>query len=148
MYIFDTDHLGFLQAARGEEYANLQHRLKSIPSESFFVTIVSFHEQFMGWNAYLQRAKSAEGVVKAYDRMAKIVNDFALMQMLPFDDAAAAEFNRLKSQRVQLGAMDLRLAAIGLSRDFVILTRNFADFSKVPGLKYEDWTTPIQATDD
>jgi len=36
--------------------------------------------------------------------------------------------------------MDLRIAAIVLSRDATLLSGNLADFREVPGLKVEDWT--------
>jgi tRNA(fMet)-specific endonuclease VapC len=37
--------------------------------------------------------------------------------------------------------MDLKIAAIVLSHDATLLSRNLMDFRKVPGLKVEDWTT-------
>ncbi|WP_256872795.1 type II toxin-antitoxin system VapC family toxin, partial [Candidatus Entotheonella palauensis] len=43
-------------------------------------------------------------------------------------------------QRVRIGRMDLRIASIALSRDMVSVTRNASDFSKVPGLRIEDWS--------
>ena len=57
-----------------------------------------------------------------------------------FDQAAAIMFDNLRGQRVRIAIMDLRIAAIALTRQQVVLTRNTSDFSKVPGLRFEDWT--------
>jgi tRNA(fMet)-specific endonuclease VapC len=49
-------------------------------------------------------------------------------------------FDQLKSAKIRIGTMDLRIAAIALSRNLTVLTRNLSDFGKVPGLRIEDWT--------
>jgi predicted nucleic acid-binding protein len=36
--------------------------------------------------------------------------------------------------------MDLKIAAIVLSREATLLSRHHANFSRVPGLQVEDWT--------
>jgi len=54
---------------------------------------------------------------------------------------AANRFEDLRGQRVRAGTIDLKIAAICLSLDALLLTRNTRDFEKVPGLKIADWTT-------
>ena len=60
--------------------------------------------------------------------------------VLPFDASAASHFAQLRLQRIRVSTMDLRTASIALSRKLVLLTRNVADFGKIPGLVTEDWT--------
>jgi tRNA(fMet)-specific endonuclease VapC len=65
---------------------------------------------------------------------------FKGLNVLPFDRSAAAEFDRLKAQKIRVGTNDLRIASIALSRGLPLLTRNTRDFSRVPNLLTEDWT--------
>jgi len=46
----------------------------------------------------------------------------------------------MRTQKVRVATMDLRIAAIAISNNLVLLTRNTGDFSKVPNLIIEDWT--------
>ena len=72
--------------------------------------------------------------------LTQMLQDFTEALVIPFDAAAAAAFEELVAQRVRVGTMDLRIAAIALSRGMVMVTRNTSDFRKVPGLQIEDWT--------
>ena len=65
---------------------------------------------------------------------------FSETTVLEFDEAAAAHFERLQQLRLRVGTMDLKIAAIALARDATVLSRNLKDFTRVPGLRVEDWT--------
>ena len=103
-------------------------------------SIVSFHEQVLGAHSYINRARTMLGIIRGYALLAENLQAFATAPVLPFDSAAAAIFDSLRTQRVRIAIMDLRIAAITLSRGLILLTRNARDFSKVPGLVTEDWT--------
>jgi tRNA(fMet)-specific endonuclease VapC len=116
------------------------HRVSRYAATDFFVTITSFHEEILGWNAYIAKATKINGVVKGYGRLLQILTDFNAAQILPFDDAAAAQFTRLRQQKVRIGTMDLRIASIALTRSMILLSRNVSDFNQVPTLQVQDWT--------
>jgi tRNA(fMet)-specific endonuclease VapC len=140
MYIFDTDHVGIIQWQSEPEYSRLMHRVSNFSATDFFVTIPSFHEEILGWNAYIAKATKIEGIVKGYDRLLQILTDFHAAQILPFDDVAAQHFTWLRQQKVRIGTMDLRMASIALSRSMILLSRNVSDFNQVPTLQVQDWT--------
>ena len=71
--------------------------------------------------------------------MRALLEDFATRPILDFDQDAAAEFERLIRLKVRIGTMDLRIAAITIAQDAVLLSKNLTDFRKVPGLRVEDW---------
>lgn len=79
-------------------------------------------------------------IVKGYEMMARLVSDFKVLPLVSFDAGAATTFEQLKARRIQLAKMDARIAAIALSRELILLTRNHRDFGKVAGLAIEDWT--------
>jgi tRNA(fMet)-specific endonuclease VapC len=49
-------------------------------------------------------------------------------------------YAELVKQKIRVGTQDLRIAAITLSGNGILVTRNRKDFEKVPNLRLEDWT--------
>jgi tRNA(fMet)-specific endonuclease VapC len=142
-YLLDTDHLSILQRQTGEDYIHLSKRMARHSPSDFATSIVTFHEQMLGSHAYINRVRSSVQVVKGYELMLRIVNDFKALPIISFDTNAAEIYSDLEIQRIQLAKMDARIAAIALSRELILLTRNSRDFGKVTGLVIEDWTVPF-----
>jgi tRNA(fMet)-specific endonuclease VapC len=124
------------------EYEHLLRRVHEHGPSDFFVSIITFHEQVMGWNAYISRARDSAGVVRGYERLQRVLSNFCEAQVLPFNEAAASIFNEMRRRKVRVGSMDLRIASIALSQDITVLSRNLSDFGRVTGLRVEDWTLP------
>lgn len=63
---------------------------------------------------------------------------------LPFDDRCADRYGMvrhdLERRRCIIGPMDLQIAAIALVHDLTLITGNVEEFSRVHGLKVEDWS--------
>jgi tRNA(fMet)-specific endonuclease VapC len=139
-HLLDTDILSIWQNGTGPEYAILMLRISAHSPSDIGVPIVSFHEQMIGANAYLNRGKIGADVVVGYERLDRLRQWYTTLNIVLFDDAAGTVYDQLKAVKVRIGTMDLRIAAIALSRNLVVVTRNTQDFSQVPGLTLEDWT--------
>ena len=68
--------------------------------------------------------------------------DYCGRRVLDYDAAAIQRFQELRKAKIRIGTMDLKIAAIALSRGAKLLSRNLSDYRKVPGLVVEDWTLP------
>ena len=64
---------------------------------------------------------------------------FAGFEIVPFDDAAVERFEHLIASKIRIGTMDLKIAAIALAQNALLLTANRRDFEQVPGLRFENW---------
>jgi tRNA(fMet)-specific endonuclease VapC len=140
MFLFDTDHLSIIQRRSQPEHARLVERMLRYTATEFFIPIISFHEQASGWSAFINRARDREAVIRGYQMFERLLSDFAEAQIISFDSAAADIFNSLRTQKVRIGTMDLRIAATALAGNLTLLSRNLVDFKQVPGLHVEDWT--------
>lgn len=140
MLVLDTDHLSVLEWEASSNTQRLLERLSLIAPDEAVTTIINFEEQMRGWLAYLSRARTLTRQVEAYRRLKRHLDNYRKIIVLEFDLRAAIEFQRLRKRHRTLGTMDLKIAAIALTNDATLLSRNLTDFRKIPELKVEDWT--------
>ena len=64
--------------------------------------------------------------------------------VLDFNEEDARMSGRVRAQLesigLPIGLYDLQIASQGLTRGYTVITRNVAEFKRVPGLHVEDWT--------
>jgi tRNA(fMet)-specific endonuclease VapC len=77
------------------------------------------------------------------EQIARLAPFFQLYASLPFDDAAAAIAGQMRAdlaaKGTPIGAHDLQIAAIALVHNLILVTHNVREFSRVVGLRIEDW---------
>ena len=138
--VLDTDHLSIMQERNQPDWDRLQSRLAQQPADEIAFSIVSFQEQAQGWLSWINSSKKGHQVVKGYTRLLDLITKFRQVTVLPFDLPSQQRFEHLSTLRLRIGTLDLRIAAIALANQATLLSRNSRDFSKVPGLRVEDWT--------
>ena len=136
LYVLDTDIATLYR--RGHE-AVMRHVLTHTPEE-LAITAITVEEQLSGWYTLLRRAKTSVDLTRIYDRLVETVMFLSSIHILSFTQPAIARYEQLKSMRLRIGTMDLRIAAIALASGATLVTRNVQDFQRIPGLVIEDWT--------
>jgi tRNA(fMet)-specific endonuclease VapC len=135
-FLLDTDH--FTLHERG--HAPLRRRLAAIAGDTVATSVVTVEESLRGRPALLSRRLDGEGRIRAYAKLMETIGFIASIPVAPFDQASEELFAHLQSLHLRVGAPDLKIAAIGLAHQLVVVTRNRRDFERVPHLLIEDWS--------
>ena len=140
-YLLDTDHISFLVLDNSRERGRIEGNIHRVGQHEVGFSVVSFHEQMRGCHNKLNQAKKPHELVPWYELMADIVDLYAKANLVLFDDTAAVELDLLrKTPKLRIDPMDLRIASIARARNMTVVTRNLADFGRVPNLLVENWT--------
>lgn len=140
MIIFDTDCLSLLDRENTLESSVLRNNLERFAPEEIYTTIITFEENMRGWLAFVARSRTADQQIYAYGKLHRFLESYRDTQVLDYDEKAAEVFQDFKSQKIRVGTMDLKIAAIAVSQNAILVSRNLSDFLQVPNLTVEDWT--------
>jgi tRNA(fMet)-specific endonuclease VapC len=70
----------------------------------------------------------------------------ARLEVLPFDNEAAAHTGMIRSELAKagtpIGPYNQMIAGHARSRGFIVVTNNLREFQRVSGLRVEDWVHP------
>lgn len=81
---------------------------------------------------------------QAVERNLRVIEGFAArLDVLPYDDAAAAHTGQLRAELKKIGRpigpYDEMIAGHARSRGLVVVTNNLKHFQAVPGIRVENW---------
>jgi len=111
--------------------ADVTRRVRRHPSEDFGLSVIVLHELYFG-SFRSRQAPRNQSLIEALP-----------FDTLPFDKAdarlAAAIRADLTAAGTPISTSDLLIAAQARSRDLTLITHNVSEFSRVPGLRWEDW---------
>jgi tRNA(fMet)-specific endonuclease VapC len=137
-FILDTDHISLWLQGHP-----LISQMAAAQRSEVGATVVTVQELFNGWVSRLNDPKRVNEQVNLYTRLWTTVDLLRQVTILNFDIAAEAQYHQLvrenpalRKNRIQ---KDMKIAATVLAIEGVLVTRNYKDFSQVPGLKLENW---------
>ena len=136
-YLLDTDTITLVQYGQ----ANVMARLTAHPASSIYISTISLQEQMRGWLARLPKLRGSAQVADWHNRLAtRFFPVWRSYVLLPFTLPAITRFDQLRTLKLNVAAMDLRISALALEHGLTVVTRNLSDFSRVPVLSSEDWS--------
>ena len=129
-YLLDTNICVY---AINNRHPKLSNRLLTIHPDDIAISSITMGELEYG------AAKSKWG-----DRTRQTLYAFlSNYTILPFDHDDAICFGNLRAALAHvgtpIGAYDVMIAAQGLVKNLTVVTHNTGEFSRIPGLKLEDW---------
>ena len=130
-YLLDTNTVSFILKGN----ARVRQHLVGVPMEQVTLSVVTEAELRFG----LARRPEAT-------RLRIAVEEFLLrVEILPWDSTAARSYAELRAELerggTSMGNLDMMIAAHALATRAVLVSSDRA-FTKVKGLKVEDWTKP------
>jgi len=136
-YILDTDHVSLM-------LANHLQVTAIAAQEQIATTIITVQELFNGWVGRANDPSQINNLPALYSKLWTTVKYFQTVEILDFTPAADNCLKRLLKENPPLRKnrlqKDMRIAAIALSLNATVVTRNQRDFEQVPGIKLANWT--------
>jgi len=115
-----------------DDLSRLAGRLRRCPPGEVGVSALVMHELFYG--AF--KSSSSHRNLRVVDRLA-----FEVLELTREDAREAGRIRaRLAAQGTPIGPYDVLIAGQALARDLVLVTANGGEFSRIPDLRWEDWT--------
>ncbi|MHC5824560.1 MAG: type II toxin-antitoxin system VapC family toxin [Nostoc sp.] len=136
LWILYTDSVSVFQRGNLE----IARRLNIIDPSEVAIKIITVEEQLRGRFQVIRRAPPND-LVSAYEKLQVTFDSLKSFNVLKFTAKAQKLYTNLLYQKIKVGRQDLQIAALALSVNGILVTRNNRDFCQVPNLVLENWTS-------
>ena len=136
MYLLDTDTLSALHKDDPRVVARVARADAKIAT-----TIITRIEILRGRIEFVRKAATGDEALRAQQWLSRSEELLALLEIVPFDSAAAKLFDGLRTAPGlgKVGRADLLIASIALAQRATLVTRNLRDFQAIPRLSVQNW---------
>ena len=137
MHLLDTDTLTHLYAGHPRV---IQH-LQEVTDPEVGTTIITKIELLRGRFDFVLKAATGAELLRAQQLLARTEELLAQIMVVPLDETAAVQFDRLRTAKNlrKIGRADLLIASIALASRATLVTRNLRHFQQVPNLIVANW---------
>ena len=129
-YLLDTDICIYIARKRP---ASASERFARLKSGDVGISLITYGELLFG----VRKSRQAEAAQKRLDRFVQLVPVVLPTEAVArhYADIRAA----LERSGTPIGANDYWIAAQARAEDLVLVSNNLREFSRIPGLRLENW---------
>jgi tRNA(fMet)-specific endonuclease VapC len=137
MHLLDSDTLTYLHAG----HPRVVDHLQTLEDPLVGTTIITRIEVLRGRFDFLLKAATGAELLRAQHLLALSEELLSQLMVVPVDEAAAIQFERLRATRSlkKIGRADLLIASIALAHRATLVTRNLRHFRQIAGLSLANW---------
>jgi tRNA(fMet)-specific endonuclease VapC len=137
MHLLDTDTLTHLHAG----HPRVIDHIKKLDDPMVGTTIITKIEVLRGRFDFMLKAATGAELLRAQQLLVRSEELLAQTIVVPVDEAAAIQFERLRATRAlkKIGRADLLIASVALAQRATLVTRNMRHFRQIPGLSLANW---------
>jgi len=130
MWLLDTNTCIYFLNQASER---ITRRFKQLSPSQIVLPSITAAELYYG-------AEKSKAQAKNRERVKQFVSTF---EIVPFDEKVCITYAKvryeLERSGTPIGPMDLFIASISLTHNFILVTNNSQEFKKVKGIKLENW---------
>ena len=137
MHLLDTDTLTHLHAGHPQIIAHL----RAVDDPVVGTTIITKSELLRGRIDFILKAATGAELLRAQQWFTRTEELLAQILIVPFDETAAIQFDRLRVNKAyrKIGRADLLIASIVLANRATLVTRNVRHFRQIHGVTVINW---------
>ena len=133
-YLLDTDSASLAFGSN----ERLRARIRQTPG--VHLSSIAAEERVRGVFNVIQKNRDTPGLPAAHVFLVRLLSDISGYAIHPYDELAARVFASFPASVRRIGTQDCRIAASAIAASWIVVTANLKDFSRIPGVQFEDWS--------
>ena len=135
-YLLDTDSVSL--AYIGNE--RILARIRQAPVSDVWLSSIAVEENMRGSLNLIHRGRDKAASPAAHEFLKRLMFHLCDYRIHPYNEQAASVYAAFTAKTKLVGSQDCRVAASAIAAGLTVVTVNQKDFSRIPGVQFEDWS--------
>ena len=135
-YLLDTDTSSLAFNSNERVLA----RIRQAKSQNIRLSSIAAEESIRGALSVIHSCQTTAELPAAHRFFTRLLSFLYKYRIHTYNDEAALVYSSFPAQVKRLGTQDCRITASAIAAGWIVVTVNRKDFSRIPGVQFEDWS--------